>query len=236
MKNEILLIPEKSDTERDLVASTWVEKGGEVLRIGKFWERPNIHSQRVTIYGNDTFSLVLAQILELKLMLPKDEIIGEIDIKWTKRQVDVLAISEGSASLFPTFIKPVNPKTFTSKIYKNYHDFLQETDGIQPEEKIIQSDIVSIDSEVRAFVLNGEILDSAVYEGSADLREATEFLNDFLADVPTHLPKSSVVDAGHHHSLGWFIIEFNASWGAGLNSCDPRKVIQGIREATINEQ
>lgn len=234
MKNELLLIPEKLDAERDSVASTWVKNGGEVLRIGKFWEPPKIDSKRVTIYGNDTFSLVLAQVLGLELMLPKDEIIGEMEHKWVKRKMEVLAISEVSAHLFPTFIKPVSPKTFASKVYQNLPDFLQETKGIQPTEKIIRSDAVSIDSEVRAFVLNGQILDSAVYEGSADVREANKFLDDFLTHESTQLPKSYVIDLGHNHTSGWFIIEFNASWGAGLNCCDPQKVIRGIREATVN--
>ena len=34
MRNEILLIPDKPDIERDSVAKTWIDKGGEVLRIG----------------------------------------------------------------------------------------------------------------------------------------------------------------------------------------------------------
>ncbi len=60
MRDEILLIPDKPDIERDSVANTWIDNGGMVLRIGKFWERPDINSKRISIYGNDTFSLVLA--------------------------------------------------------------------------------------------------------------------------------------------------------------------------------
>lgn len=234
MRNEILLIPVKPDIERDSVANTWVNKGGQVLRVGKFWERPDIDSMRISIYGNDTFSLVLAQVVGVKLMIVRDEVIGEIDTKWTKRQIDILNISQITSTFFPTFIKPVKPKTFTSKVYKNHADFLAETNGIEQNEKIIRSDVISVDSEVRAFILNGKILDSAIYEGSADLNTANQFLIDFISDFTVDLPKSYVVDLGYNDKNGWFIIEFNSSWGAGLNSCNPEKVINGIREATIN--
>lgn len=234
MRNEILLIPVKPDIERDSVANTWVNKGGQVLRVGKFWERPEIDFMRISIYENDTFSLVLAQVVGVKLMIVRDEVIGEIDTKWTKRQIDILNISQITSTFFPTFIKPVKPKTFTSKVYKNHADFLAETNGIEQNEKIIRSDVISVDSEVRAFILNGKILDSALYEGSADLNTANQFLIDFISDFTVDLPKSYVVDLGYNDKNGWFIIEFNSSWGAGLNSCNPEKVINGIREATIN--
>jgi hypothetical protein len=234
MKNEILLIPDKPDIERDSIANTWIENGGEVLRIGKFWEKPNIDSRRVTIYGNDTFSLVLAQVIGVDLILPKDEIISQLDIKWTKRRIDILEISEINDTFFPTFLKPIKPKTFKSKVYEDYECFIEEVKGIEQNELIIRSDIVSIKSEVRAFVLNSEILDLALYEGPGDLSSAKVFLKDFLINCTMELPKTYVVDLGYNDSDKWFIIEFNSSWGAGLNSCNPNKVIKGIREATIN--
>ncbi len=41
-------------------------------------------------------------------------------------------------------------------------------------------------------------------------------------------------ELGHKEESGWFVIEFNASWGAGLNFCDAQKVIHSIRAATVN--
>lgn len=236
MENEILLIPDKSDIERDAVANSWIKNSGKVLRVGKFWEHPNnINNQRVTIYGNDTFGLVLAQVIGVELMFPKDEIISTIGLKWTKRQIDILKLSEVRPSLFPTFIKPVTPKTFASKVYESHTAFLTEIRGLNPSERIIRSDIISVDSEVRAFILNQKILDAALYEGTANLDSAYQFLNCFLDECTVNLPKSYVLDLGYNNTDGWFIIEFNSSWGAGLNACNPDKVINGIREATINK-
>ena len=117
---------------------------------------------------------------------------------------------------------------------QDYTEFLKETKGIAPEEAIIQSEILQIDVEVRAFILNNEILDLAIYEGSADLEDAKNFLLDFLSNHTIELPNTYVIDVGYNTKDDWFIIEFNSSWGAGLNGCLPDKVISGIREATKN--
>lgn len=235
MNNEVLLIPDKADIERDSIADSWKNNGGEIKRIGKFWERPNIDSKkRITIYGIDTFSLVLAQVLEIKLIEPKDESISELDFKWIKREIQILKIEEINETLFPIFIKPVKPKTFKSRVYDDFDSFTKEVKGIEQNEKIIKSNIIEIESEVRAFILNNEILDMAIYEGNSDLNSAKEFLTDFLQNCTIDLPKTYVIDLGHNQTNGWFVIEFNSSWGAGLNSCDPNKVIVGIREATIH--
>lgn len=53
MKNELLLIPDKPDIERDAIAKIWEEQGGEVQRIAKFWIKPAVGDKRVSIYGYD---------------------------------------------------------------------------------------------------------------------------------------------------------------------------------------
>ncbi len=235
MINEVLLIPDKIDVERDSIANSWKKSGGEIKRIGRFWKRPNIDSEkRITIYGIDTFSLVLAQVLGLKLIEPKDELISELDFNWIKRKIEIVKIQEIEKSLFPIFIKPVKPKIFKSRIYDDFNSFIKETKGIEQNEQVIKSNIIKIESEVRAFILNNKILDMAIYEGSSDLELAREFLTDFLHNHSIDLPESYVIDLGFNQTDKWFVIEFNSSWGAGLNSCNPNKVIVGIREATIN--
>ncbi len=233
MTNELLLIPSKTDIERDSVATSWETNGGKVLRVDKFWNKPKIDdSQRITIYGNDSFSLVLAQLLELTLIEPKDEVISKLSMKWIKREIKIQEIHQIAQTEFPIFIKPVKPKTFKSSVYKHYNDFEAETRGIGQNEEVILSEIISIESEVRAFILDNTILDMAIYEGDSDLDSARIFLKKFLQNNTSNLPKTYVIDLGFNQNDGWFVIEFNSSWGAGLNSCDPNKVLMGIREAT----
>ena len=52
MQEEILLIiPDKEDEERDVLAEKWREKYGAVLRVGKFWIKPDTHNKKVALYG-----------------------------------------------------------------------------------------------------------------------------------------------------------------------------------------
>ena len=222
------------DVERDSIAKVWEENGGEVLRVGKFWIKPDTKGKRVALYGFDSFCLVLAQILELEMLMPKDEIIAELDYKFIKRKIEIKLIGETTRIQFPKFVKPVTPKLFKAEIFKTENELKSKIEGIKGDEKIICSDIISVDSELRSFILNNKIQDLAFYEGNGSLEEAENFIKTFLEESTIPFPKSFVLDIGFNQKLGWFIIEFNAAWGAGLNFCQPRKVINCIRTATVN--
>ncbi len=63
LKERTLLIPEKADIERDEVAAKWTVLDGNVMRLGRFWDPPeSLIPSQVTLYGNDTFCLVLEQL------------------------------------------------------------------------------------------------------------------------------------------------------------------------------
>lgn len=234
MINETLFIPEKPDLERDALATIWEQQGGTVIRVGKFWLKPKYaENTTISIYGNDTFSLVLAQVLGITLRSPQDELIAQIDSSWLKRTVKVIQLQEISQIKFPKFAKPVKPKTFIAQVYQSLEGFLQETKGIENSEQLILSDVVVIQKEVRSFILDLKIQDLAYYEGSGDLAEPREFIESFLSQNDLKLPMSYVLDIGFNDTIGWFIIEFNAAWGAGLNGCKPENVIDCIRMAVV---
>lgn len=234
MKNELLLIPEKADLERDSLAKFWVKNGGEVMRIGKFWMKPETQNKRVTIYGNDTFALVLAQVLNLKLLMPKDEDIAKIGHEFLRRKIEIISVKNLNQIQFPKFVKPVKPKLFKAGIFNSLNSLSSALNDIEKEELLICSEIVEVEKEVRAFILNKKILDLAYYEGNGKLEKAKIFIESFLNKSKLNLPQSFVLDIGCGKEENWFIIEVNSSWGAGLNSCNPEKVLKGIREATKN--
>jgi hypothetical protein len=65
----VLLIPQKSDEERNSVLKTWTDLGGQGQRLDRFWEKPaELENKKVAVYGNDTFALVVAQIFNLELI------------------------------------------------------------------------------------------------------------------------------------------------------------------------
>jgi hypothetical protein len=232
--NKILLIPEKSDAERESVLLAWVKKGGKGKKVDRFWEKPSpFTNQKVAIYGNDTFALVLAQILGVTLISPDDSMIARLDKNFVKRNIQQKRINELSENDFPVFIKPVIPKQFAAKIYHSADELKQETRGLNEEEMILLSEIIQIEAEARAFILKNELMDIAVYHGKANVEEGKLFLTDFLKTTTEKNPVTYVIDIGYNSELGWFVIEFNSSWGAGLNNCNPDKVIDCIYEATV---
>lgn len=234
MKDEILLIPDKPDIERDKLAEEWVKQKGEVRKIGKFWIKPEIDNQRISIYGYDTFCLVLAQILELDLISVKDEEIAKVEEEYLKRKVTIKTLAGLDSEIFPKFIKPVIPKLFKAQVFQSKEDFSVKIKNIEEHQKLICSEIVMVEHEVRAFILDREIIELAFYEGIGKIDEAKSFIESFLKSTKLKLPKTFVIDIGYNEINKWFIIEFNSTWGAGLNFCKPSKVIQCIREATIN--
>jgi hypothetical protein len=231
LNGRTLIIPEKSDIERDEVAEQWVALNGNVLRLDRFWEPPNsIVSSLVSLYGNDTFCLVLEQILGLKLVSPPDDLINRIGWKWLQRKTSIITLEEASLSNFPCFIKPTVPKLFKAAIYHQSKSFMDECKGLEPNAKVVVSSVVDFRSEARSFILDGKVLDISIYEGNGNLSAANKFLIDFCNDVD--LPETCVIDVGLIDEVGWVFIEANASWGAGLNGCMAQKVIPAILRGT----
>jgi hypothetical protein len=206
-----LLIPDKPDAERDALAGAFSRQGGTVHRLDRFWEPPSFEAASVRVYGADSFCLVL----------PPD---------FMRRQLRQLPLGEVLGGSFPVFAKPTMPKQFRGAVYRSAEEIGQECRGLAPETPVFVAEVVSFTAEVRSFVLEGRVLDAAVYGGNADLAEAVAFVS---ALIPTmKLPRGVVVDVGFIVGRGWAVIEFNAAWGAGLNGCDPEKVLPAILAAS----
>ena len=128
------------------------------------------------------------------------------------------------------FAKSAAPKIFTASIYDNEDQLAAQCQGLPPDTMTLVSEIVDITCEARCFVDQQQVLDCAIYEGDGDSNTATHFVQQLLSEV--QLPSPVVVDVGFIRNSGWTIIEFNAAWGAGLNGCDPEKVVPAIANAT----
>jgi hypothetical protein len=227
-----LLIPEKVDSERLAVTEIWQKRGGSVMKIGKFWELPELNPNEVAVYGNDTFYLVIAEKLGLQLDTPDDELLIKINQKWLKRKVEIVNVSQIISGIFPVFIKSVIPKQFKSKVYQHLVEWQQETVGLPETQKVYCSEIIEIEAEARFFIKEGIIVSGSLYEGDAGLQQIHNFAEEFLKANKVLLPENVVLDFGFNHHTGTFFIEANAVWGAGLNGCSPEKVIDCIESAT----
>ncbi len=225
-----LLIPEKADAERDSLAEAFSRGGGRTHKIGRFWDPPTFDPMRVRVYGPDSFCLVLQQKLGFALCSPEDELLLRVPSEYLQRKIQKHKLGEASTLTYPAFIKPVIPKQFRGSIYQSFEALKTECQGLTSETLIMASEIVTLTTEVRCFLLNGRVLDSAIYEGAAGIAGAEEFVTKFAQVVS--LPRAIVVDVGFIAGRGWGIIEFNAAWGAGLNGCDPQRVLPAILAAS----
>jgi len=213
-----LLLPDKPDVERDALADVWERvAGGSVLRLARFWDPPALDPRSVRVYGSDAFCLVLQQKLGLELCSPPDDLVFAVPARHLRRAVWRRTMSDAGALTYPAFCKPVVPKLFPARVYADAGELAAECRGLDDQTVILVSEPVMFAAEVRCFVLDGAVLDCAIYEGSTDPAGAARAAADLLRDVT--VPRAVVVDVGFIPERGWALVEFNAAWGAGLNGC-----------------
>lgn len=81
-------------------------------------------------------------------------------------------------------------------------------------------------------MLDAEVVTLAAYEGrDVSVDEARSFAARVAATGL--LPSTCVLDVGPIPGRGWAVIEANASWGAGLNGCDPVAAARCIATACL---
>lgn len=229
MDHDVLIVPVKPDVERDAVAAAWEARGGAVLRVDRFWARPDVEPARTALYGADTFCLVLAQLLGLDLVSPPHDLLLRADRGLTRRAVRGVSLAEALAGGFPTFVKPLVPKQFRARVWPTPDALRAECSGLPPDTAVIASEVVAITAEARAWILDGQVLTCAVYEGAGDAAEAARFAAGAAAALD--LPPTCVLDVARLES-GWCLLEANAAWGAGLNGCDAAEAVRCIDRAT----
>lgn len=225
-----LVISDKPDPERDAVAAVWEAAGGDVLRLGRFWEPPPLDPDGVRVYGADAFCQVLAQKLALALVTPADDLLLRLSPAVVKRSVRPAKVSEVESIAFPAFVKSYIPKLIRSHVYASQSDLIGELRGLEPTTELLVSEIVELEAEARSWVLDGEVVSIACYEGDADLAPATALAS--AAARESVVPSPCVIDVGLTRDRGWIVIEANAAWGAGLNGCDALAAARCIARAT----
>lgn len=146
-----LVIPAKPDFERDAVASAWQDRGGDVLRLDRFWELPpSLARSEVTLYGNDTFCLVVTEKLSLDLLAPDDHLLASAPDNLLRRRVEVRHLADLNPSDFPLFVKPAIPKQFRSAVYSSRHALESECRGLPASTECLVFEVVSFLAEARA--------------------------------------------------------------------------------------
>lgn len=225
-----LVISDKPDPERDAVAAAWEAGGGGILRLGRFWDPPSLDPHRVRVYGAETFCQVLAQKLGVTLVSPPDDLLRTMSLDVVKRSLVSATVGQLGAIAFPRFVKSSVPKLIRSRVYASEAELVSELRGLAPSVELLASEVVDLAAEARSWVLDGEVLSIACYEGAADLNAARTLVTAAARDPG--VPSSCVIDVGLTHDRGWLVIEANAAWGAGLNGCDAVAAARCIAQAS----
>ena len=234
LTNLTLLIPEKEDAERGAIAAAWRALGGCVLRIGRFWEPPQL-PYGIRVYGDHVFCLVLAQKLDLKLISPADDLLLQLDPQWINRKLHRTTLDQMRSIAFPCFAKPLVQKVFRARVFDSPFELEEECRQLPSQTGVLYGEVVRFSCEVRAFVNHGKYCTLSLYEGEGDIEDAKVFINSFLDKYSHKLPVTFVIDLGYIEGRGWSIIEFNSTWGAGLNGCDAKEAVKCIAVATQEE-
>lgn len=185
----ILLIPDTPDEERDALATAWESQGGEVLRLGRFWDPPALDISRVRVYGGTSFVSVLQQKLGFGLCTPANDPILSLPDQALKRRIEKHLFEGAEHFRYPLFVKPVVPKLFTARVYPDLAELRRECHGLAGDTALFTSDAVSFVAEARTFVLDGKVLDCALYEGYGSTNDAAKAAAHFsgLAVFPRAL-------------------------------------------------
>jgi hypothetical protein len=224
----VLAIPGKPDVERDAVAREWRQAGGTVVRLERFWQPPALPAERVRVYGPLTFAVVVAEVLDLELVGPPDDLLVGLPRWATKRDVVTTTLGRIEPARLPAHVKPLAAKLFPATVVHEIDQLRQITAGLDDQTPVLLSDVIELRNEVRCFVHAGRPLTEATYEGEA-MAGATAFVASVLDEAGLLWPAALDVGWTDH---GWVVIEANDAWGAGLNGCDASAVLPALEAAT----
>lgn len=170
--------------------------------------------------------------------------------EFTKRNIKLIKTSNILIHYFsyPQFVKAARYKYFEPFISEPWNpdntakEYVFGTKGY-----IYISDIVEFNLELRAFVLDDQILTSSLYktpffndtgddeknkkgfnfDNHIDNTPLKEYVRGIRSKFP-NLPRGIVMDFGQLTSGDWALIEFNEAWCSSLYYCDPKKCLEVI--------
>ena len=238
----LILTPRHTDDTQVLWAAA-ARLGWSTERLGG-WRVPDhlLGIEEPVLYVEALLGPFIAEQFGLLLPNPPEDWLVRLPTEYRLREVMLSTLGEARALDHPMFIKPPNDKSFSAGVYRG----ADLSESYAEETPVLIADVVEWEKEFRCFVLdrevqafslyarNGELQDGSDYCSTNDEdRELREFMERLLADDRVELPCAAVIDAGVMAGRGWGVVEQNAAWGAGIYGCDPERVLEVIRHATV---
>jgi len=240
----LILSPRYSDDSITLRRAA-VALGWDVMRLAS-WRCPeDFEPEEPVLFGEPLFNVAVAGQLGLGLIVPPDDFLVALPREYTRREVRLMTAEEARALPGPVFLKPPNQKTFPARVYPAGED-LPDMPGADP---VLVSEPVTWAAEFRFFVRDRSVLAwSPYWRNGALARENDAWVVDpetahatrrvvdrLLADPSVSLPPALVIDAGVIENRGAAVVEANEASGTGIYGCDPLRVLEVLRAATVAE-
>jgi hypothetical protein len=224
---------------RACIAEKW-----EVVRVHN-WQVPSLPPQELAVYGEPLFAAHVAQTLGLRVIEPPLDWLPQLPARYRGRDVRLTTLGEARKVTDCAFIKPADEKCFDARVYSSGAEL--PAPGPLPETlPVLVQEIVEWTVEFRSFVLDRKVAAISAYwrddklaksddglwtSNESELKEATSFCEDVLADQSVPLPEAVALDVGIIRNRGWAVIECNAAYAAGIYGCDPVAVLPVLRNA-----
>ena len=194
------------------------------------------------LYLEALFGPSVAEQMGVRLVDPPEYWLVRLPYEYRKRQISLSTLENARLLADAAFVKPPNDKSFPAQVYVGSALPSEYPDDM----RVLISEIVHWEKEFRCFVLDRELVTFSVYSRHGELQrdqdyastagendEVETFLYELLGDARVDLPKATVVDVGLIEGRGWACIEQNGAWGAGIYGCDPVRVLEVVRHATL---
>lgn len=233
MTKTIILSPRFSSDSQDLWNAAR-KSGWNIHRAINYKEPEDISD--CCVYGEIFTCDIMADRCGISLLDPPDYFLSKLDYKYRKRDI-VCCHKHYAEHCFnefgsKVFVKPANDKVFQYGVYHNFNDIpLRYVDGSCP---IIMSAVVSWETEVRLYCLDGKVSTLGAYRYIGDvaeeqeLKEAEEFGNEVLSKYKEILPSAVVLDVGRIFGVdGWAVVEANQAYASGIYAeADAEKILE----------
>jgi len=242
-----LLLSSKFSTDSRLLRQAASRLGWNTLRVGgsQLPEEFDVEGTEAVIYADPLAGLEFARELGHVLLGAGGDWLASLDQDFLKREVCCSTLGDVRRQKKAAFVKPVVSKSFPAGVYRG--DRLPtETAALPHDFAVYVAEPVTWETEFRAFILEEKVQTLSAYRYMSRAlttheqalpvptsveAEAINFCEAVVRVVDC--PPAFVLDVGMIRSRGWAVIEPNECWAAGIYTCDPTKVLEVLRRASV---
>ncbi|MEU6890412.1 ATP-grasp domain-containing protein [Streptomyces sp. NPDC046557] len=184
------------------------------------------------VHAGPAFADAVAPRLGIGLLEAPADWAARLPDGFTGREVRLMSLREAYRLRRPAFVKSPNDKVIPALVYTD-GSRLPGPDAVDPETRVLVSDVVRFTAEYRMYLLDGAVHTASRYaeDGRLSLGPAPADALAFASGLPREtLPSAIVVDVGLADGR-WSVIEANAAWASGMYACDPQRALDVVLRA-----